>query len=430
MAAGGGGATTIEDTPTWVVAVVFSVMFFIALFLKGILRRIGKYFNRRRQRPLFEALKKIEEGRILRICISKHLSGSWLPCKRENASSSTSHFHTFFNSIHISGTARGLLAQDSASTDYCAQKGKVSLLSTAALHHIRLLIFSFAAVHLVSCVLTFLCSITKARQWKHWEDSILSNKYNVEQVVKMKVQKSQEQGFISVRLLGIDKSSASISWLESFFKQFYGSITKSDYIKLRHGFLKAHSVRENFDFQKYNIRAIQTEFCEVVQTRWYYWLLLVILLPLNVSGRHGYFWISSVSLILLLTVGAKLEHVIYQLAPELEPQPSDSHFWFNRPRILLSVIHFVLFLSSFQLAFIFWIWVQYGFHSCIMGQVGYMISSVIIGAFVQFFCGYNTLPLYSILTNMGSQFRKPLFGDNISDALSRWASRAKQKVDS
>ena len=72
---------------------------------------------------------------------------------------------------------------------------------------------------------------------------------------------------------------------------------------------------------------------------------------------------------LLLAVGTKLEHVIIQLAHEvaekhaaiagaLVVQPSDDHFWFHRPRIVLLLIHIILFQNSFELAFFFWIWVK------------------------------------------------------------------------
>lgn len=72
---------------------------------------------------------------------------------------------------------------------------------------------------------------------------------------------------------------------------------------------------------------------------------------------------------LLLAVGTKLEHVISQLANdaaekyvaiegELVVQPSDEHFWLGRPRIVLFLIHFILFQNSFEIAFFFWIWVR------------------------------------------------------------------------
>lgn len=72
---------------------------------------------------------------------------------------------------------------------------------------------------------------------------------------------------------------------------------------------------------------------------------------------------------LLLAVGTKLEYVITQMANEVEERyvimtadtvvnPSDDHFWFHKPELLLFLIHIILFQNSFQLAFFFWIWVR------------------------------------------------------------------------
>ncbi|KAH7571605.1 hypothetical protein JRO89_XS04G0098700 [Xanthoceras sorbifolium] len=153
-----------------------------------------------------------------------------------------------------------------------------------------------------------------------------------------------------------------------------------------------------------------------------------LILPFHVSAILG--------LRLLLAVGTKLEHVISQLAHEvaekhvaiegeLVVQPSDEHFWFNRPRIVLFLIHFILFQNSFEIAFFFWIWVQYGFDSCIMGQVRYIIPRLVIGVFIQVFCSYSTLPLYAIVTQMGSYFKKTVFNEHVQVGIDGWLKKTK-----
>ena len=79
-------------------------------------------------------------------------------------------------------------------------------------------------------------------------------------------------------------------------------------------------------------------------------------------------------------MGAKLEHIITHLAQEAaeikedreaqpvtgkkisaesaKVKPSDKHFWFHRPAIVLFLIHFILFQNSFEIAFFFWILVK------------------------------------------------------------------------
>lgn len=72
---------------------------------------------------------------------------------------------------------------------------------------------------------------------------------------------------------------------------------------------------------------------------------------------------------ILLAIGTKLEHIITQSAHEITEQqlaiegglvvnPSDDHFWFHQPRIVLYLIHFIIFQNAFEIAIFFWIWVS------------------------------------------------------------------------
>ncbi|XP_056172635.1 MLO-like protein 15 [Syzygium oleosum] len=451
--AGEGEGATLEFTPTWVVAVVCTVIVVISLAVERFLHYAGKYLKKRNQKPLFDALQKIKEelmllgfisllltvfqGRIGRICISEELANKWLPCKKEapaegEGSGTTAHFLTNF--FHPGG--RRLLAE--GSSDYCSSEGKVPLLSLTALHNLHIFIFVLAVVHVVFCALTILCGGAQIRLWKRWEDAIQKKEYDPEEALRTKFTHVQDHTFIRGRFLGIGKSLSALSWVHSFFKQFYGSVTKSDYTTLRLGFIMAHC-RGNpkFNFHKYMIRALEADFKKVVGICWYLWLFVVVFLLLNVAGWHAYFWISFIPLILLLAVGTKLEHVISQLAQEvaqrhvaiegdLVVQPSDDHFWFHRPRLVLVLIHIILFQNSFELAFFFFVLFQYKFSSCIMGEVRYIIPRLVIGVFIQFFCSYSTLPLYAIVTQMGTSFKKAIFDEHIQEGLVGWARHAKK----
>ncbi|XP_022155783.1 MLO-like protein 1 [Momordica charantia] len=466
--AGGGEGTTLEFTPTWVVAAVCTVIVAISLALERLLHFLGKYLKKKNQKPLNEALQKVKEelmllgfisllltvfqGAISKLCVPESLTKHLLPCdlkdkpkeghnssSGETGSSTTEHFQTFFVST-ISGTARRLLSEGSASqAGYCAQKNKVPLLSLEALHHLHIFIFILAIVHVTFCVLTVVFGGLKIRQWKHWEDSIAKENYDADQVLRPKVTDVHQHAFIKDHFLGIGKDSALLGWLHAFLKQFYASVTKSDYATLRLGFIMTHC-RGNpkFNFHKYMIRALEDDFKHVVGISWYLWIFVVVFLFLNVSGWHTYFWIAFIPFVLLLAVGTKLEHVITQLAHEvaekhvaiegdLVVQPSDDHFWFQRPRFVLFLIHFILFQNAFEIGFFFWIWVQYGFDSCIMGQVRYIVPRLIIGVFVQVLCSYSTLPLYAIVTQMGSSFKKAIFDEHVQVGLVGWAQKVKKR---
>ncbi|KAK8664127.1 hypothetical protein V6N13_083927 [Hibiscus sabdariffa] len=120
-----------------------------------------------------------------------------------------------------------------------------------------------------------------------------------------------------------------------------------------------------FDFHKYMMRTLEVDFKKIVGISWYLWLFVLLFLLLNVRGWHMYFWLSFLPVVLLLLVGAKLEHIIVRLAQEADEtkeqheatrvKPCDELFWFKKPGVILHLIHFILFENAFELAFFFWI---------------------------------------------------------------------------
>ncbi|KAL6563534.1 MLO-like protein 1 [Orobanche gracilis] len=419
----GGGkeeGSTLEFTPTWVVAAVCTLIVAISLALERLLHYTGKYLKKTNQKPLFEALQKVKEelmllgfisilltvfqSRIVKICVPTDTMKHFLPCSLPSEESDPAP----------EGHGRRLLAE-ATSGGYCASKDKVPLLSVEALHHLHIFIFVLAIVHVTFSVLTVVFGGAKIRQWKQWEDAITEDNYDTGHALEPQVTHVRQHDFIKNRFSGMGKCSAIMGWLHSFLKQFYGSVTKSDYAALRLGFIMTHC-RGNpkFNFHKYMIRALEADFKKVVGISWYLWVFVIIFLLLNIHGWHTYFWIAFFPFALLLAVGTKLEHVISQLAHEvaekhvaiegeLVVQPSDDHFWFGRPHIVLFLIHFILFQNAFEIAFFFWILVQYGFDSCIMGKVGYIVPRLVIGVFIQVLCSYSTLPLYALVTQFSPE---------------------------
>ncbi|XP_073304085.1 MLO-like protein 1 isoform X1 [Primulina huaijiensis] len=448
-----GEGASLEFTPTWVIAAVCTVIVAISLAAERLLHYTGKYLKSKDQKPLYEALQKVKEelmllgfislmltvfqGRIVKICVPSNTMKHMLPCSLSHESSSTGEVPDA--SPDLSSHHRRLFAAEAAGSGYCASKNKVPLLSLEALHHLHIFIFVLAIVHVTFSVLTVVFGGAKIRQWKHWEVSIAKDNHSVGEVLKPKFTNVHQHDFIKKRFLGLGRHSVLLSWLHSFFKQFFGSVTRSDYTALRLGFIMTHC-RGNpkFDFHKYMIRALEADFKTVVGISWYLWIFVVIFLSLNVNGWHTYFWIAFFPFLLLLAVGTKLEHIISQLAHEvaekhvaiegdLVVQPSDDHFWFRRPHVVLFLIHFILFQNAFEIAFFFWIWVQFGFDSCIMGQVRYIVPRLIIGVFIQILCSYSTLPLYALVTQMGTHFKKSIFDEHVQAGLVGWAQKAKKR---
>ncbi|XP_031255610.1 MLO-like protein 13 isoform X1 [Pistacia vera] len=440
-------SNSLEHTPTWVVAVVCFVIILISLCAERGLHKLGKWLKRNKQNALFEALQKLQEELMLlgfisllltvfqdaisHICMPTYLGSFMLPCKRHTVS------HKKYSLGAVS--ARRQLLTTKSGSDHCLNKGKIPFLSMEALHQLHIFIFVLAVVHVIFCVTTMVLGGLKIRQWKHWEASV---KRSAEAGTPKDTLKRHHITFFDARAIGYWRNAAVVSWMISFLKQFYGSVTKSDYVALRQGFIMTHLPRKpDFDFHGYMTRTLERDLRKVVGIRWHLWLFVVVFLLLNVAGWHTFFWLSFLPIVLLLLVGAKLEHIITRLAQEVKRKtedqelgpvkpnsvkPSDDHFWFGRPGIVLDLIHFILFQNSFEIAFFFWILCLYGFESCIMEKLGYIIPRLIIGVIVQVLCSYSTLPLYALVAQMGSKFR---FSEEMQSSLGDWASSVKIKVE-
>ncbi|KAJ0989741.1 hypothetical protein J5N97_008097 [Dioscorea zingiberensis] len=433
---------TLEFTPTWVVASVCFIIVLISLCVERIIHYLGKFFKHNKQIALYEALQKLKEELMLlgfisllltvfqslisNICIEPSAASSMLPCDptKEENNHSTNYF------LGQKWNGRRLLSEGGGS-EMCTKQGKAQLLSLEALHQLHIFIFVLAVVHVVFCATTMLLGGAKIRQWKHWEDAI-HREYETQETPSTQNQRHHHhfQEFVKERAEG--------SWVMSFFKQFYSSVSNSDYRALRSGFIKTHRRSQaTFDFHKYMLRALEDDFKKVVGISWYLWLFVVIFLLLNIKGWHTYFWLSFLPLFLLLLVGAKLEHIITRLAQQLAEKPphhegspvklSDEHFWFNRPWIVLYLIHFILFQNAFEIAVFFWIWSAYGFHSCIIEGVEYLIPRLVMGLIIQVLCSYSTLPLYAIVTQMGDSYKAAIFEKPLQSTLYGWAESAKER---
>ncbi|KAF3789951.1 MLO-like protein 1 [Nymphaea thermarum] len=364
MAAGSGGGG-VETTPTWIVALVCSAIIFISMLVERILHNLGKRWKKNNRKALHESLLKVKEelmllgfislmlalfqGAASSICIPESATKYMLPCKAADPNPPKQmHYQIDLSASNFMGNKRHLLAA-AAGTDTCA---------------------------------------SKMRQWKRWEESITSE----DSVKGSEFTSVQQHAFIKEHSVG---HLVILSWLTSFLKQFYPGVTKSDYITLRLGFIQKHCQgNPKFNFHKYMVRTLEVDFKKVVGISWSLWIFVVIFLLLNVNGWNMYFWIAFIPLLLLLVVGTKLEHVITQLARDvvnkhtaiegdLIVQLSDDHFWFHKPRLVLHIIHFILFQNAFEIAFFFW-------------------------------------------SLMGSSFRRAMFHEHVQESLVGWAQKAKK----
>ncbi|EFJ34331.1 hypothetical protein SELMODRAFT_81494 [Selaginella moellendorffii] len=365
---------SLEVTPTWAVAIVCSIFVLASFGLERSIHFTGKYLRRRKEKSLYQALDKIKEELMLLGFISLLL--------------------TVFQPVIAS---------------ICMPHNFIEHMLPEGLHKLHIFIFVLAVVHVVYSCLTLILGRYKVHGWSAWERRAQA---------EPQTETPSTSNFLLVRQSTFLKKHANpkwissdfLSWIVCFFRQFGRSVTYTEYQTLRLGFIRNHNLTPSFDFHRYLLRVLEDDFKKVVGISFYLWFFVVLFLLLNVSGWHTYFWIAFLPLGILLVVGAKLQNIIMALAVEIAEEQKnqstvvvnlrDELFWFNRPKLILYLIHFVLFQNAFELAFFVWIWAAFGFDSCFMENLGFVITRLVIGVIVQVLCSYSTLPLYALVTQV------------------------------
>ncbi|KAF3442857.1 hypothetical protein FNV43_RR16775 [Rhamnella rubrinervis] len=470
--AGAGGGRSLEETPTWAVAFVCLVLVLISIFIEHILHLIGKWLTKKNKKALYEALEKIKselmllgfisllltvgQGPISNICITESVGNTWQPCNKkqetnllhddhgdhENTTTSSDHEHDHRMLLSVSSDstdiARRVLA--AAGADKCAAKGKVALVSADGIHQLHIFIFVLAVFHVLYCIITLILGRAKMRRWKAWEMETRTPGYRFSHDPE-RFRFARETSF-GRRHLNYWSHSPILLWIVCFFRQFFRSVAKVDYFTLRHGFIAAHlapNIRTKFDFQNYINRSLEGDFKVVVGISPTIWFFAVVFILFNTNGWRSYLWLPFVPLIIILMVGTKLQVIITKMGLRIQERgevvrgtplvkPGDDLFWFNWPRLILYLIHFVLFQNAFQLAFLAWTLYEFGLKSCFHDKVEDIGIRISMGVLIQILCSYVTLPLYALVTQMGSNMRPTIFNDKVAHALRKWHHTAKKQA--
>ncbi|KAL4386850.1 hypothetical protein GQ457_09G028840 [Hibiscus cannabinus] len=451
-------ARSLEETPTWAVAVVCFVLVLISIFIEHAIHVVGKWLKKRHKTSLYEALEKVKaelmlmgfisllltvfQGPISEICIPKHIADTWHPCDKKTETKKYSEKNPGRKLVEFSDDGfdpyyvpRRSLASKS---DKCAEQGKAALVSAYGIHQLHIFIFVLAVCHILYCIIIYALGRTKMRKWKAWENETKTIEYQFYNDPE-RFRFARDTSF-GRRHLNFWSRSTLTLWIVCFFRQFFGSVTKVDYLTLRHGFIMAHLAPGNgtrFDFQKYIKRSLEDDFKVVVGISPIIWFIAVLFLLAYTHGWYSYLWLPFIPLIIILLVGAKLQVIITKMGLRIQDrgdvvkgapvvQPGDDLFWFGRPHFLLFLIHLVLFTNAFQLAFFVWSTYEFTIKSCYHEHVEDVIIRVSMGVIIQFLCSYVTLPLYALVTQMGTNMRPTIFNDRIAAALKNWHHTAKK----
>ncbi|KAE8734230.1 Thioredoxin superfamily protein [Hibiscus syriacus] len=411
-------AITLEKTPTWAVAAVVFVLISISIFIEHLFHLLAKYFNKRRRKSLIQVLDKIKsellqlgfisllltvsEKPIANVCIPKSVGETFLPCSHPS--------------------------NDSPEEAKCEAQGKVSLLSREGVNELQYLIFGLAFFHSLSCVLTFSLGMAKMRRWESWESETRTLEYQFSNDPRRFLLINQTP--FARRHLRFWSEYKFLRWPACFLRQFYASVSKVDYFTLRHGFITAHfSEGSYFDFQKYIERALEKDFGVVVGTSLWVWIFSMFFIFLNAHGFYGYLWLPFIPLLGIITRMCLESHEKSQVVRgTFLVKPSDHFFCFGRPKLLLHLMHLILFQNSFQLAFFTLTWYRFGLRSCFHRKTEEIVIRPAVGVLVQILCGYVTLPLYALVIQMGTSMKKAIFGEKVVEGLKRWRANARKNI--
>ncbi|EAY79378.1 hypothetical protein OsI_34504 [Oryza sativa Indica Group] len=438
--AGGDGARALDQTPTWAVAAVCAVIVAASILLEGLLHHLGQWFSKRRKKALFDALEKVKSelmtlgfislllsvtGRyISRICIPVGAADTMLPCSLRRSSSEQ----------EVPGGGHGRRHLSGDPTNFKCAKGMVSLVSADGLHQLHIFVFFLAVFHVAFSAITMSLGRAKTRIWKEWEKETCSLTYEFS-YDPSKFRLTHQTSFVRQHASCWSKSTILLYFV-SFFRQFFRSVRRTDYLTLRHGFIAAHlSPGTRFNFRKYIKRSLEDDFKTVVGISAPLWASALAIMLFNVHGWHNLFWFSTIPLVVTLAVGTKLQAIIAMMAVEIKERHtviqgmpvvklSDEHFWFGKPRLVLHLIHFASFQNAFEITYFFWIWYEFGLRSCFHDNFELIIARVCLGVVVQFMCSYITLPLYALVSQMGSQMKRTIFDEQTAKALKKWHKAA------
>lgn len=444
-------------SPTWSVALVLTVFVLVSLIVERSIYRLSTWLRKTKRKPLFAALEKMKEelmllgfisllltatsSTIANICVpSSFYNVRFVPCTRseikeelENESSVQRNLLTksFFFSIF-----RRRQLEEGIHRATCSE-GHEPFVSYEGLEQLHRFIFIMAVTHVTYSCLTMLLAIVKIHSWRIWEDVARMDRHDCLTAVTREKVLRRQTTFVQYHTSAPLAKNRLLIWVTCFFRQFGHSVVRSDYLTLRKGFIVNHHLTLKYDFHSYMIRSMEEEFQRIVGVSGPLWGFVVAFMLFNIKGSNLYFWIAIIPVTLVLLVGTKLQHVIATLALEnaglteypsgVKLRPRDELFWFNKPELLLSLIHFILFQNSFELASFFWFWWQFGYNSCFLKNHLLVYFRLTLGFAGQFLCSYSTLPLYALVAQMGTNYKAALIPQRIRDTIKGWGKATRKK---
>ncbi|XP_057837883.2 MLO-like protein 11 isoform X2 [Cryptomeria japonica] len=412
-------------TPTWSVAVVLTVFVLVSLVVERSIHRLSHWLHVTKRKPLFHALENMKSELMLlgfislmlaatsslisSICIPSKYYKKFSPCDDEDTKGEAG-VRKLLGLIHAGSSSRRFLSSGDANNT-CKDDSE-PFVSFEGLEQLHRFIFVMAITHVFYSCLTMLLAIVKIYTWSKWETQAQSDTHeNITELSRTLTMRRQST-FVKYHTEGSWSRNRFFVWMN-------------------------HNLPFKYDFHSYMIRSVEDEFKQIVGISAPLWGFVIAFMLFNVKGTNLYFWIAFIPIVLVLIVGAKLQHVIATLALEnvtgsghltgSKIKPRDELFWFNKPELLLSLIHFILFQNAFELASFFWFWWQFGYNSCYLKNHKLVYVRLVLGFAGQFLCSFSTLPLHALVSQMGTNFKAALLPPRVRETIHGWGKEAKRR---
>ncbi|XP_057784016.1 MLO-like protein 4 isoform X2 [Salvia miltiorrhiza] len=456
---------SLAATPSWAVATVISLLVIIGFLLHGGLKKFGKWLDRTKRKHLLAALDKIKEelmvfgllsllmghwiAFVAKICVkpSALMSSRFYPCSPTKIAENQAlaRHAVVFSSNHLNSSISRLLLED-PNYDYCPED-REPFASYESLEQLHRFLFVLGVTHVSYSFLAIALAMIKIYSWRTWENHAKTLALRG----LLTVDTSAESEDIGTDGVPIRRLSSFVShhtshpwsrnrllvWLLCFSRQFWSSISQADYMALRLGFITTHQLPFTYDFHNYMLRSMEEEFRDIVGISIPLWIFAITCIVLGFHGTNIYFWLSFLPTILILLLGTKLHRIVVKLAVEIMESNQwtelrmfnlrDELFWFGNPRLLLRLIQFVSFQNAFEMTTYLWSLWEIKASSCYTEDRTFLVIRLTFGVVSQIWCSFITFPLYVIVAQMGSKFKRTIVSENIRKSLHGWRRKVRTR---
>ncbi|KAL1536863.1 MLO-like protein 4 isoform X1 [Salvia divinorum] len=457
---------SLAGTPTWAVATVISLLVAIGFLLHGGLKKFGKWLDRTKRKHLLAALDKIKEelmvfgllsllmghwiAFVAKICVkpSALMSSRFYPCSPTKVAEqqALARHAVVFRSDHFNSSISRLLLEGQ-NHNYCPED-REPFASYESLEQLHRFLFVLGVTHVSYSFLAIALAMIKIYSWRTWENNAKTLALRGLLTADTSTADSEDVGTDGVPIRRLSSFVAHhtshpwsqnrlLVWLLCFSRQFWSSISQADYMALRLGFITTHQLPFTYDFHNYMLRSMEEEFRDIVGISIPLWVFAITCIVLGFHGTNIYFWLSFLPTILILLLGTKLHRIVVKLAVEIMESSQwtqvrafnlrDELFWFGNPRLLLRLIQFVSFQNAFEMTTYIWSLWEIKASSCYTEDRTFLVIRLTFGVISQFWCSFITFPLYVIVAQMGSKFKRTIVSENVRKSLHGWRRKVRTR---